>query len=84
MRKNIQRCACGLPLHYSDKSKQAEIQATIDELGEWMPVHIGNDKYLAQRHYIALHGLKGGDVPSLMKQGIIRWGEKYWKNKKLF
>ena len=74
MRTKVQRCACGLPLHYSDKTKQAEVQKIVDELGEWVPVHLGNDKYLAQRHYIALHGLKGNEVHSLMQQGIIKLG----------
>lgn len=72
MRNNTPRCACGLPLHYQDKQKQAEIEAAVNELGEWMPVHVGNDRYLAQRHYIALHGLKGNQIESLVKQGIMR------------
>lgn len=73
MRTN-QRCACGLPLHYSDPAIQAQVQALVDELGEWVPVHLGNDKYLAQRHYIALHGLKGQDIEDLCRQGIVRKG----------
>ena len=74
MRTKTQRCACGLPLHYTDPQKQAEVQKLVDELGEWMPVHVGNDRYLVQRHYIALHGLKGNQVQSLMEQGIVRRG----------
>ena len=73
-RNQIQRCACGLPLHYRDKQKQAEVQALVDELGEWMPVHVGIDRYMVQRHYIALHGLKGNELESLMKKGIVRRG----------
>ena len=73
-RNQVKRCACGLPLHYSDKALQAQTQALVDELGEWMPVHVGNDRYLAQRHYIALHGLKGNQIESLVQQGIIRHG----------
>ena len=74
MRTKVQRCACGLPLHYSDKNKQAEVQKIIDELGEWVPVHLGNDKYLAQRHYLSLHGLDSHKIPELLRQNIIKYG----------
>lgn len=71
-RKQIKRCACGLPLHYRDKNKESEVQALVDELGEWMPVSVGLDRYLVQRHYMALHGLKGTEVHSLMQKGIVK------------
>lgn len=74
MRNNTPRCACGLPLHYINKTKQAEIQSLVDELGEWMPVHVGNEKYLVQRHFIALHGIKGSQIENLVQQGIMRHG----------
>lgn len=76
------RCACGLPLHYRTKADQDRVQAEIEELGEWMPIHIGNDRYLVQRHYIALHGLSAtrgindeDKISSLMKNGILRRGD---------
>lgn len=72
--RNTPRCACGLPLHYTNKEKQTEVQAQVDELGEWMPVHIGNDRYLIQRHYHALHGLKGNHIERLVQQRIMRRG----------
>ena len=74
MRNNVKRCACGLPLHYTDKAKEAEITKLSDELGEWMPVQVGHERYKVQRHYIALHGLKGNEVQSLMEKGIVRRG----------
>ena len=74
MRNNVKRCACGLPLHYSDKAKEVEITKLSDELGEWMPVQVGHERYMVQRHYIALHGLKGNQIQSLMEQGIVRRG----------
>lgn len=73
MRKQLKRCACGLPLHYTDKNLEAEIIKLTDELGEWMPLHLGNDKYLVQRHYVALHGFKPPQLPDLLAQGIIRY-----------
>ena len=74
MRNKIKRCACGLPLHYRDKQKEEEITKLSDELGEWMPVHFGNEKYLVQRHYIALHGLKSNELEVLEKNGIVKNG----------
>jgi len=71
-RNQIKRCACGLPLHYRDKTKEAEVQGEIDKLGEWIPFSIGQSRYLVQRHYKELHGLNPNEVPALMKQGIIR------------
>ncbi len=66
------RCACGLPLHYTDAVKEQEITKDCESLGEWMPYHIMNEEYLVQRHYYALHGLKGNEIPTLVKQGIVR------------
>jgi len=74
-RNQVKRCACGLPLHYRDKNKEAEITKLSAELGEWMPFSIGVERYLVQRHYKELHGLNPNDVPSLMKSGIIRRGD---------
>lgn len=76
IRNQIKRCACGLPLHYRDKTKEAEIQADVEKLGEWIPVSVGHDRYLVQRHYLELHGLKGDEVHSLMQKGIIRKNDK--------
>lgn len=70
--RNIKRCACGLPLHYTDKAKELEITKDCESLGEWMPYHTINETYLIQRHYHALHGLKGNEIPLLVKQGIVR------------
>lgn len=69
------RCACGLPLHYSDKAMEDKITQISSELGEYQPVQVGTDEhYLVQRHYIALHGLRAIDLPNLVKQGIVKRG----------
>lgn len=73
MRTN-KRCACGLPLHYTDKAMEAKVTEQSLELGEWMPVQVGHMHYLVQRHYIALHGLRGVDMEDLVKKGIVRRG----------
>ena len=71
MRSKLPRCACGMPLHYSNKQLEAEVTKTVQELGERISIHVGNEKYSAQRHYIALHGLNPKDIPVLLSKGIV-------------
>jgi hypothetical protein len=75
-RNQVKRCACGLPLHYRDKAREAEVQAEVDTLGEWMPFSIGHERYLVQRHYKELHGLDPTKVDALLKSQIIRRNNK--------
>jgi hypothetical protein len=72
MRTKIKRCACGLPLHYRDKERESQIQAEIEKHGEWMPVSVGLERYLVQRHYKELHGINPNEIHSLMQKGIVR------------
>lgn len=58
-------CHCGQPLHYTNPSIQKMVEEFVDQLGENVPVVCGDKTYLVQRHYIALHGLKATDLPSL-------------------
>lgn len=70
---NKQKCACGRELHYTDKANQLMVQKLVDQLGENVKViYTGNGKtYLVQRHFIALHGLKGADLPKLGFKEIV-------------
>lgn len=74
MRAKGVRCACGLPLHYTDKEMEAQVTKLSEELGEYQPVQVGHEKYLVQRHYIALHGLKPTEFPRLLKEKVILRG----------
>jgi hypothetical protein len=58
-------CACGRPLHYSDPSVQRRVQALVDQLGADIVVTLGDRSWSVQRHYIALHGLKATELPTL-------------------
>jgi hypothetical protein len=58
-------CHCGKPLHYTDKKVEAAIRRLVFDLGEHVKVTVGGRAFLVQRHYIALHGLKGEDVSKL-------------------
>lgn len=72
--RTTKRCACGLPLHYTDKGMEARVTQLAEELGEYQPVQVGHEKYLVQRHYIALHGLKPQDLPRLLQERVVLRG----------
>jgi hypothetical protein len=67
----MQHCACGQPLHYSDPAIERRVSRLVEQLGEYIPVEVAGVKYKVQRHYIALHGLKAQDMPTLVAQGIV-------------
>ena len=58
-------CWCGKPLHYSSKEILAMVEKLIRELGPNVPVVCGDKTYLVPRHFIALHGLNGWELPLL-------------------
>jgi len=59
------KCHCGKPLHYSDKKEQKGVQKLVDQLGEFVPVTVGPRTWMVQRHFVALHGIKGKDLADL-------------------
>ncbi len=61
----VKLCPCGRPLHYFSKVKQAQVQALCNLLGEDIPVHFTDRVWMVSRHYIALHGLRPVDLPTL-------------------
>lgn len=58
-------CHCGKPLHYSDANIQRVIEGFVREFGEYLTVTVDGRSFRVPRHYIALHGLKGEEVPRL-------------------
>ncbi len=58
-------CWCGRPLHYQDKELEAQMRHIVERFGEYITVDANGRKYLVQRHYIALHGIKGKDISKL-------------------
>jgi hypothetical protein len=58
-------CACGLPLHYSNDALRERIEGMVREYGPNIRVVAGGQTFLVPRHYIALHGLKAAEMPSL-------------------
>jgi hypothetical protein len=63
--KKVTHCHCGRPLHYQDKSLEAQLTDLTEQLGEFMPVTVDGKTWSVQRHYIALHGIKGKDLSKL-------------------
>ena len=61
---NDNLCHCGQPLHYTCKTTEKRVKTLIDSKGRYIAVtSIENMKtYKVDRHYIALHGLKGSEL----------------------
>lgn len=58
-------CPCGQPLHYTDRLTFLQVQRLVDELGEYTNVTTPDGTWSVSRHYIALHGLKAEELPTL-------------------
>jgi len=54
-------CHCGQPLHYTCKTTEELIKRIIHEKGRYIAITSMETmkKYKVDRHYIALHGIKG-------------------------
>lgn len=61
------KCYCGKPLHYTDERLKEYMQKLIAEHGEYATVTClrTDKKYKVQRHYIALHSIKGHELAGL-------------------
>jgi hypothetical protein len=63
---DAQTCFCGEPLHYTNESVRKRVQALVDELGRFQRITVfDHGTYLVDRHYYALHGIKGSELPNL-------------------
>ncbi len=68
-------CHCGRPLHYTDPVIERMVTKLSEETGEYVSVTVGWRTWLVQRHYIAIHGLKAAELPSLGFVEITRMGK---------
>ena len=71
-----ERCHCGRPLHYTDPAIEAMVRMLIRELGEYIKITVDGRTWLVQRHYIALHGIKGSELPDLGFQEITNMNQE--------
>lgn len=67
---DLERCACGLPLHYASLASEAAMRGVITEMGPNVVVTMAEQSFWVPRHYIALHGLAAKDLPQL----AVRYG----------
>lgn len=59
-------CHCGQPLHYTDPEVEREVRRMVADLGEFTTITVeGLGSWRVQRHYIALHGVIGHELPTL-------------------
>lgn len=69
--QNESNCWCGRPLHYKNKSDKQMVEGVVSRFGEYINVQVEDDKtYRVPRHYIALHGITGKDLPALGFQEV--------------
>lgn len=61
--KTGERCVCGRPLHYTDRNAERWVSDLVDALGPDIEVVSEGRTWMVPRHYIALHGLKTGELP---------------------
>jgi hypothetical protein len=61
-----EHCACGRPLHYTDPQIEAAMEEMVERLGSEVMVTLSDGRsWWVPRHYIALHALKGSELPTL-------------------
>lgn len=59
-------CHCGKPLHYTSPEIEAKVRAIVAEKGEYVDITVdGHGTWRVQRHYVALHGVKGNEIADL-------------------
>lgn len=61
-------CVCGKPLHYRDLNGQRIMEHLVSELGPDVAVEVADRKWMVPRHYIALHGLRATELPTLAQR----------------
>ena len=61
----MEMCACGKPLHYRSAATEQMVRELIASCGDYVVVHYAWRCWRVPRHYIALHGLRARDLPSL-------------------
>jgi hypothetical protein len=66
----MERCHCGLPLHYSDPETERLVRRLIAERGEMLTITVEGRSWLVPRHYLALHGVKAWELPTLGFQEV--------------
>lgn len=64
----MKECPCGQPLHYSAPDVQAAVELLVEKMGPDALITCDGRSWLISRHFIALHGVRGKDLPALAQQ----------------
>lgn len=62
---DIEICACGRPLHYTDRTARLYVEEQISRNGKTVPITVEGRTWNVPRHFIALHGLVAAELPEL-------------------
>ncbi len=68
MRSGADLCACGEPLHYATEQSRRFMDRLVAEHGPFVKIAIHGTvprAFMVPRHFIALHGVKGSEIPAL-------------------
>jgi len=60
-----ERCHCGRPLHYRVPEIEQAMRRLVERFGPNVVVETPDGRWRVPRHYIALHGLKASELPTL-------------------
>lgn len=61
-------CPCGQPLHYPNATTRSYIEDLIRTLGRTQIVTTPDGSWEVPRHYIALHGIKAVELPTVAEK----------------
>lgn len=80
-RTMIDMCDCGEPLHYRDDSLRQQMDAIVRGRGDRVVVTLTPSarSFSVQRHYIALHGIKGEDLIAGTVPGAVEVTSEQWR-----
>lgn len=62
---DAERCPCGRPLHFTSPEAERIVRSFVADHGEDLLVTVGDRTWRVSRYWIALHGLKARELPSL-------------------
>lgn len=62
------RCDCGLPLHYTNPEIRRQMERMVEQFGPCIEVTVAGRSWMVSRHYIALHGISGSELPELARK----------------
>lgn len=63
----VEFCACGRPLHYTQPESEAFIRRQIEHFGPTVKIRTPEGAWYVPRHYVALHAISARRLPEVAK-----------------